>query len=85
MPTDRPRHTITETDEVADVLDLAARRWPEDHGRRSRLLMRVLREWAREQDAERQRRIEGIRRTSGSVSGLYPKGYLDDLRSEWPE
>jgi hypothetical protein len=85
VPTERPRHTVTETDELERVLDIAARRWPEDSGRRTRLLMRVVREWAREQDDETERRRAAIRATSGSMPGVFPKGYRDDLRNEWPE
>jgi hypothetical protein len=29
MPTARPRHMITETDDITAALDAAARRWPE--------------------------------------------------------
>lgn len=85
MPTDRPRHTVTETDELERALDLAARRWPEDSGRRTRLLMRVVREWAREQDDETERRRAALRRTRGSMTGVFPEGYLEDLRNEWPQ
>lgn len=85
MPTDRPRHTVTETDEVAQTLDLAARRWPEDRGRRTRLLMRVLRDWTREHDDDRARHRASLEQTSGSMTGLFPEGYLDALRDEWPE
>ena len=85
MPTERPRHTVTETDELERALDIAARRWPEDSGRRTRLLMRVVREWAREQDDETERRRAALRATSGSMTGVFPEGYLEDLRDEWPE
>ncbi|MBN2621773.1 MAG: hypothetical protein JXA83_00335 [Acidimicrobiales bacterium] len=85
MPTDRPRHTVTETEEVARALDAAARRWPEDRGRRSRLLQRVVREWARQQDEHEERHREAIRRTSGSIVGLFKTGEREALRDEWPE
>ena len=41
MPTERPRLTITETDDVAEAIDLAAERWPETPSRRE-LLLRVV-------------------------------------------
>lgn len=84
MPTDRPRHTVTETDEIERALDVAARRWPEDRGRRTRLLMRVVRDWARHQDDDRRQHRQALRRTSGSMTGVFPEGHLDDLRDEWP-
>jgi hypothetical protein len=85
VPTDRPRHTVTETDELEHALDVAARRWPQDSGRRTRLLMRVVRDWARSQEDDRERHRAALDRTRGSMTGVFPEGYLDDLRDEWPE
>ncbi|MDQ3769142.1 MAG: hypothetical protein M3370_06665 [Actinomycetota bacterium] len=85
MPTARPRHTITETDEVARALDEAAERWPEES--RGRLLIRLVEEGraaisdARERAIEERRRA--IRETAGKFS--YPPGYLKALRDEWPD
>jgi hypothetical protein len=41
MPTDRPRHMVTETPEIAARLDLAARLYPELAGQRKALLLRL--------------------------------------------
>jgi hypothetical protein len=38
VPTTRPRYTVTDTGELAEMLDLAARRWPDVHDRRRLLL-----------------------------------------------
>jgi hypothetical protein len=38
VPTTRPRYTVTDTGEMADMLDLAQRRWPEITDRRVLLL-----------------------------------------------
>jgi hypothetical protein len=39
----------------------------------------------REQNQERARsRREAVRRTSGTLTGVYPRDYLDLLRDEWP-
>jgi len=88
MPTSRPRHVITETDEVARALDLAAERWPEARPNRTRLLLRLVEEGGRAvaQDEEQAaaRRREAITRTSGALTGLYGPGYLDELRGDWP-
>jgi len=86
MPTTRPRHTLTETDELAAALDAAARRWPEDS--RSRLLLRLVEagEHAISDERERQRarRRAAVQRTHGQFRGLYGPGYLERLRDEWP-
>lgn len=89
MPTSRPRHTITETDEVARALDEAARRWPRERHARGKLLQRLVVEGyqaLREHGAQAAgARREAIARTSGVLTGDYGDSYLDDLRSEWPE
>jgi hypothetical protein len=88
VPTTRPRHLITETDRVMEALDQAARRWPEDQGSRSKLLLHLVEEGYQvlldDGAARRQARLEAIRRTSGALTGTYGVGYLDDLREEWP-
>lgn len=88
MPTTRPRHTLTETDELAAALDEAARRWPEDARSRSRLLLRLVEAGhhaiSEEHEGERRRRRTAIKRTHGQFRGVYGPGYLERLRDEWP-
>ncbi len=82
MPTTRPRHTITESDELSRALDLAASRWPSES--RSRLLLRLAEAGARTLEQEQAERVAAVRRTSGALTGSYPEGYLDRLRHDWP-
>ena len=88
MPTTRPRHVVTETDEVARALDDAANRWPAEAGNRRRLLLRLVEEGhqavtrhQRELVAQRRNAIE---RVSGSLTGVYGPDYLKELRQDWP-
>lgn len=87
MPTTRPRHFVTETDEVAEALDRAAERWPGLS--RSQLLVRLAleadRAAAEHREARLQRRREAIAELSGCLTGVYEPGYLDALRQDWPE
>ena len=89
MPTTLPRHTITETELVARALDEAAMRWPAEREARSRLLLHLIEAGYQAIQQERRARAaerrEAIRRTSGVLAGVYPEGYLDELRSDWPE
>jgi hypothetical protein len=89
VPTARPRHTITQTDEVTQALEDAARRWPEDRERPAKLLLSLVREGQRaiavDDEREISERREAIARTSGALTGTYPKGYLERLRRDWPE
>jgi hypothetical protein len=88
MPTKRPRHTITETDAIAQALVLAQQRWPHERNRR-KLLLRLIAEGekaVRADEGERVRvRREAILRHSGAATGMYPPGYLNELRADWPE
>jgi hypothetical protein len=87
MPTTRPRLTITETDDVAAALDLAAARWPDVRSRRE-LLLRLVergRDAIAQESAEIvDRRREAVRVTSGALTGTYEPGYLSRLRDDWP-
>lgn len=89
MPTTRPRIVLTETDALSAVLDDAARRWPDDAGSRSRLLLHLVEEGHRAvtsqvEEALRQR-IEAIEGRAGVLTGVYEPGYLEQLREDWPE
>jgi hypothetical protein len=88
VPTTRPRHSVTETDEVAAALADAARRWPQDSRSPGRLLTHLLREGHRAiqgvRDDEVAARRAGVEAASGALTGAYPAGYLQDLRDDWP-
>lgn len=88
VPTSRPRHTLTETDRLATALDEAARRWPEDAGSRSRLLLRLVEAGQHAISEERARastrRLKAVERTHGQFRGVYGPDYLERLRNEWP-
>lgn len=87
MPTTRPRHQVTETDELAAALDEAAARWPGLS--RGQLITRLALEGHRatvvRQHQRRSARIQALRRHSGSLTGVYPPRHLEALREEWPE
>ncbi len=89
VPTARPRHTLTETDDLSAALRLAAQRWPQDARRPSRLLRRLVGAGAEaiepRQRRAGERRRAAIERHHGQFTGLYPPGYLEKLRGEWPD
>jgi len=86
MPTIRPRHYVTETDDLAAALDAAAVRWPGLS--RAQLLVRLALSAAdaetHAQEALRGRRVAALERLA-SGDFAYPAGYLADLREDWPE
>lgn len=89
MPTTRPRHVITETDDIRLLLDDAARRWPEDRLNRRKLLLRLVQEGHRAALQQYERHVaerrEAIEATSGVATGAYGGGYLAELREDWPQ
>jgi hypothetical protein len=88
MPTSRPRHTVTETQEVAQALDRAAHHWPEDASKRGQLLLHLVQMGSRAladvADDDRLRRQAAVERTAGALTGVYPPDYLKRLRDDWP-
>jgi hypothetical protein len=86
VPTRRPRHFVTETDDLAAALDAAAQRWPGLS--RAQLIVRLALEGSRgaeEASAERiERQLQAVRRTSGALTGAYGADYLAELRRDWP-
>jgi hypothetical protein len=88
MPTTRPRHSVTETDDIAAALRDAAAQWPEDRDSPGRLLVRLLRAGHDAIRGRREENIAGQRRrleeAAGALTGVYPEGYLADLREDWP-
>jgi hypothetical protein len=85
MPTKRHRLLVTETDELAAVLDEAARRWPDLS--RPRLLVRLAAEGQRviHDEQASQQRVAGVRQSAGSLAGVWPANARERLRDEWPE
>ncbi|NLG21750.1 MAG: hypothetical protein GX555_10040 [Actinomycetales bacterium] len=89
MPTTRPRVLVTETDDLLAALDLAARTWPEERSR-ARLLTRLAllgRASLEGQSPESRltRRTTALRQHAGQFAGMFPPGYREALRDEWPE
>lgn len=86
MPTTRPRHYVTETDDLAAVLDAEAAHWPGLS--RAQLLVQLALEGhqaaLRAQDERRARRLAALRRHSGALTGDYRPDDLDRQRAEWP-
>lgn len=87
VPTTRPRHQVTETDELAAALDEAAARWPELS--RGQLITRLALEGHRAASARRRHhrdaRLDALGRHSGALTGVYPPGHREALREDWPE
>lgn len=86
MPTTRPRHFVTETDDLAQALDEAVVTWP-GLSRGQVLVQLALAGHRAAHDAReerRRRRLAALGKHSGVLAGVYGSGDLDKLRDEWP-
>lgn len=89
MPTDNPRHAITETEDISNALGVARHAWPELSDKPGALLRKLIlvgRDTiAHNQTAEDHERRRAIADTGGALTGVFGAGYLDKLREDWPE
>ncbi|MCE7480717.1 MULTISPECIES: hypothetical protein [Microbacterium] len=88
MPTTLTRIQVTQTPALRDALELAAEEWPGVP--RSELVARLAVEGGQSLAAVRAARRVARRRALDETRGIfgpdvYPPGYLDDLRKDWPE
>ncbi len=83
MPTVRPRHLLTETDELAQAIDTAAALYPGES--RADVLRRLVQLGAETIAEQQGRHRDTVRNCAGRFPGLYLAGHLDDLREDWPE
>lgn len=79
---------ITETDELSEVLEKAAKIWPELAGQRTQLLRRILEvgseqieQRANEAKSERLKQIESL---AGTLSGVWPASWREEMAADWP-
>lgn len=86
MPTTRPRHFVTESDDLAKALDAAACQWPGFS--RSQLLVKLALEGHRAaqelHDDRSRQRLAAVHQYGGMLTGAYGPEYLRQLRDEWP-
>lgn len=84
MPTTKPRIQITETDEVAEALKHAAQRWPGEP--KSRLLINLAKLGSMQLTTTRlDDRLAILEKIGDRYNSVYPDGYLEELRNDWPE
>lgn len=85
VPTHHPRHAITETEDIKAALVAAGRVWPQLVGKPNALLRRLIKAGQEALEGADDRRLRAIGETKGALAGVYGAGYLDDLRTDWPE
>lgn len=86
MPTTLRRIQVTRTPEVEGALDVAARLWPTASlsERLARLAALGAQSVSGAEETVRRHRREALDRLRDLTADLYPEGYLEDLREDWP-
>ena len=88
MPTTNRRHAITETDDIAGALDIAAKSWPELAEKPGALLRRLIllgqNTLMHDRMAVADARERSIDATAGALAGVFGPNYLHELREDWP-
>lgn len=89
MPTVRQRHMVTETDEIASAIDIAAEIWPDLREDRAELLRKLIFAGLKNVngylDKSREQRVATIKKVSGSMPGVWPDDWRNQRDAEWPE
>ena len=88
MPTTRPRHMITETDQLSVALIEAAKIWPELADQRTLLLRKVLEVGIETIEGQAKRnakaRLAKVQKLAGSMDGVLPANWRKELAEDWP-
>lgn len=89
MPTARQRYMITETEPIARALEEASALWPDVAAEKSKLLQKILSEGMEtvhlRAENNKLEKVKIIRQVAGSMNGIWPDGWREELLNEWPE
>ena len=79
---------ITESDRIAEALELAALKWPEHSGDKGALLRKILEigldSLTQSASQETSARLQQIAKAAGSMDGTWPKNWREELSQDWP-
>ena len=80
---------ITETDRVAEALEMAAKAWPEHRGDKNTLI-KLLLDAGREalesnNHQSRLMRLDAIANASSQFAEVWPNTWREEIANEWPE
>ena len=79
---------ITETDQLSQAIAQAAKLWPELADQRTLLLRKVLEvgiETIEQESTQRTKsRSAGVEKLAGSMTGVWPTNWKQELAADWP-
>lgn len=80
---------ITESNELASALDDAAKIWPDARENRAELLRRLVyvgsEALSTAKTKQRATKLAAINKCAGSMNGVWPRNWRNELKAEWPE
>jgi hypothetical protein len=80
---------ITETDQISQGLSKAAKQWPELAEQRTLLLRKIieagLQAIENEESERTQSRLASVKKMAGSMDGIWPTNWREELAEDWPE
>jgi hypothetical protein len=86
MPTTHRRHTIAETDDISNALEIARRTWPDLADKPGALLRQLILTGRNtlmgDHATTAKARQHAVDATSGALAGVFGPGYLSELRPE---
>jgi len=85
MVTTLPRHSITETPDIAQAIDLAAATWPERRDNRAELARRLILIGADSVGRSEPGRAALVEQWGGFLAGVYPTDAEQALKDDWPQ
>ena len=84
VPTTRPRHQVTETDDIAAAVEAGLQEWPELS--RSDVIRELILKGAEALNLTAVERVLAVELALKELTALnvhYPQGYLEDVRKDW--
>ena len=80
---------ITETDQISHGLSQVAKQWPELAEQRTLLLRKVIEIGLQTIDVQvsksEQKRESAVKKIAGSMDGVWPTNWRQELAEDWPE
>lgn len=80
---------ITETDQISQGLSQAAKQWPEFAEQRTLLLRKIieagLQAIENEESKRTQNRLASVKKVAGSMDGIWPTNWKQEMAEDWPE
>lgn len=80
---------ITETDQITHGLNQAAKQWPELAEQRTMLMRKIIEAGLQaidlEETSKAEKRLASLKQIAGTMDGVWPTNWREELAEDWPE